>query len=72
MVFHFAQCAEEPFRDNPLTWNVFENNTIGIGSFTLTQLASIPIILIAIYMLITMDPDQANKKERLNLKARGR
>ena len=63
---------EEPFRDNPLTWNVFENNTIGIGSFTLTQLASIPIILIAIYMLITMDPDQANKKERLNLKARGR
>jgi hypothetical protein len=51
---------------------VFENTYIGIGFFTLTQLASIPIILIAIYMLITMDPDQANKKERLNLKARGR
>lgn len=63
---------EEPFRDNPLSWNVFENTTIGIGFFTLTQLASIPIILIAIYLLITMDPDQSQKKERLSLKARGR
>lgn len=63
---------EEPFRDNPLTWNVFENTTIGVGFFTLTQLASVPIILIAIYMLMTMDPDQADKKERLNMKARGR
>jgi phosphatidylglycerol---prolipoprotein diacylglyceryl transferase len=63
---------EEPFRDNPLTWNVFENTTIGIGFFTLTQLASIPIILIALYMLITMDPDQNDKKERLVMKARGK
>jgi phosphatidylglycerol---prolipoprotein diacylglyceryl transferase len=63
---------EEPFRDNPLSWNVFNNDPIGIGFFTLTQLASIPIILIAIYMLITMDPEQLEKKERLSMKARGR
>jgi phosphatidylglycerol---prolipoprotein diacylglyceryl transferase len=63
---------EEPFRDNPLSWNVYQNDAVGIGFFTLTQLASIPIILIAIYMLITMDPDQSDKKERLAMKARGR
>ena len=44
----------------------------GIGLFTLTQLASVVLILIALYMLFTIDPDQAERKERLNLKARGR
>jgi phosphatidylglycerol---prolipoprotein diacylglyceryl transferase len=69
----FRSLLEEPFRDNGnLTWHVYQNDAIGIGFFTLTQLASIPIILIAIYMLITMDPDQSEKKERLSLKARGR
>jgi len=63
---------EEPFRDNPLTWKIFENTSAGVGSFTLTQLASIIIVLIAAYMLLIMDPDREDKKERLAMKARGR
>lgn len=66
---------EEPFRDNPLFWQVYLAegvNQPGIGLFTLTQLASIPIILIAGYLLLTMDPDQPAKKERLSARARGR
>lgn len=51
---------EEPFRDNPLFWNVYENNAAGVGFFTLTQLASIPIILIAIYMLLTLRAEPAD------------
>ncbi|HKI56309.1 MAG TPA: prolipoprotein diacylglyceryl transferase [Trueperaceae bacterium] len=42
---------EEPFRDNPLFWKVYDNAQAGIGFFTLTQLASIPIVLFSIYML---------------------
>jgi len=30
---------------------------IGMGLLTLTQIASIPIVLIAIYVLATMQPD---------------
>ena len=63
---------EEPFRDNPLTWTIYENNSAGVGVFTLTQLASILIVLAAIYMLFTLDPDRVDKKERLTMKARGR
>lgn len=63
---------EEPFRDNPLFWNVYLNNSAGIGLFTLTQLMSIPLILIALYQLLVLDPDKAERKERLSLKARGR
>jgi phosphatidylglycerol:prolipoprotein diacylglycerol transferase len=44
---------EEPFRDNPLPWQVYLNDQAGVGIFTYTQLASIPIILIALYMLLT-------------------
>ena len=44
---------EEPFRDNPLAWNVYLNEATGVGLFTYTQLASIPIILVAIYMMLT-------------------
>ena len=33
---------EEPFRDNPLPWQVYLNEQAGIGLFTYTQLASIP------------------------------
>ena len=44
---------EEPFRDNPLPWQVFLNDSAGIGLFTYTQLASIPIILVAVYMMLT-------------------
>lgn len=46
---------EETFRLNPLAWNVYLSegrNAPGIGLFTTTQLASIPIILVAVYMLI--------------------
>ncbi|MEX2540501.1 MAG: prolipoprotein diacylglyceryl transferase [Trueperaceae bacterium] len=64
--------AEEPFRDNPLFWPVFLNESAGIGAFTLTQLVSIPIVLVAIYLLFTMDPDSADKRERLSMRARGR
>ncbi len=44
---------EEPFRDNPLPWQVYLDDRAGIGLFTYTQLASIPIILVALYMLLT-------------------
>lgn len=66
---------EEPFRDNPLFWNIYlasGPDQVGIGLFTLTQLASIPIMLIALYMLLVMDPDQQVTKERLVTRARGR
>jgi phosphatidylglycerol:prolipoprotein diacylglycerol transferase len=66
---------EEPFRDNPLFWNVYLADGLdqpGIGLFTLTQLFSIPIILVALYMLLVIDPDHVDKKERLTQKARGR
>lgn len=42
---------EEPFRLNPLWLRVYENNTLGIGFFTATQLFSIPLIVLAIVML---------------------
>jgi len=54
---------EEPFRDNPIFWNLYLSegvDKIGMGLLTLTQIASIPIVLIAIYVLATMQPD--NKK----------
>jgi phosphatidylglycerol:prolipoprotein diacylglycerol transferase len=66
---------EETFRDNPLYWNVFLSDGLhkaGIGFFTLTQLVSIPLILISLYMLWTMNPDRAEKKERLATRARRR
>lgn len=44
---------EEPFRDNPLPWQVYLNDATGVGLFTYTQLASIPIVLVAIYMMLT-------------------
>lgn len=63
---------EETFRDNPLPWNVYLNDTAGIGIFTLTQIVSIVIVLIALYLLLIMDPDTEDKKARLSRKARGR
>jgi phosphatidylglycerol:prolipoprotein diacylglycerol transferase len=63
---------EEPFRDNPLFWQVYLNEPAGVGLFTLTQLMSIPLILIAAYQLLIRDPDEIDRKERLALKARGR
>lgn len=63
---------EETFRDNPLPWNVFVNDSAGIGFFTLTQLVSVVIILVALYLLLTMNPDKEEKKDTLTRKARGR
>ncbi|MDZ7705362.1 MAG: prolipoprotein diacylglyceryl transferase [Trueperaceae bacterium] len=66
---------EEPFRDNPIFWNVYLAdglNQPGIGVFTLTQLASIPIILIALYILLVMNPDQGERRDKINKRARGR
>lgn len=63
---------EEPFRDNPLPWQVYLNPEAGVGLFTLTQLVSVPLILIALYQLLVMEPDLAEKRERINLRARRR
>ncbi|WP_027481482.1 prolipoprotein diacylglyceryl transferase [Deinococcus pimensis] len=49
--------GEETFRLNPLTWKVYLSegpNAPGIGLFTETQLASIPLVLISIYFLIRL------------------
>jgi phosphatidylglycerol:prolipoprotein diacylglycerol transferase len=48
---------EEPFRDNPLFWQLYLNDGAGIGILTLTQLVSIPIVLIALYALFVMEPE---------------
>lgn len=66
---------EEPFRDNPLFWQVWLSegfNAPGIGVFTLTQLISIPIVLVAVYALFVMDPEQEDKRDRMTQRARGR
>ncbi|AWR88166.1 MULTISPECIES: prolipoprotein diacylglyceryl transferase [Thermaceae] len=42
---------EEPFRLNPLWLSAYQNNQLGIGFFTATQLFSVPLILLAIWML---------------------
>lgn len=45
---------EEPFRDNPLAWNVYRADGLdqpGVGLFTVTQLASVALIVVAIWML---------------------
>ncbi len=47
--------VEEPFRLNPLWWPVYVNERAGIGFFTATQLASIPLIALALYMLWRMN-----------------
>jgi phosphatidylglycerol---prolipoprotein diacylglyceryl transferase len=42
---------EEPFRDNPLPWPAYLDAAGGVGLFTLTQLMSVPIVLVALYLL---------------------
>jgi phosphatidylglycerol---prolipoprotein diacylglyceryl transferase len=52
---------EEPFRDNPLFPQAFlaeGPNLPGIGLFTLTQLISVPLVLVAVYFLLTAEPIQ--------------
>ncbi len=42
---------EEPFRLNPLWLPVYQNDQLGIGLFTATQVVSVPLILLSWYML---------------------
>lgn len=42
---------EEPFRLNPLWWPLYNNIHFGFGLLTATQLVSIPLVILAIYML---------------------
>ncbi|WP_353513764.1 prolipoprotein diacylglyceryl transferase [Thermus sp. LT1-2-5] len=42
---------EEPFRLNPLWLPVYRNDELGIGLFTATQVVSLPLILLSLYML---------------------
>lgn len=56
---------EEPFRDNPLFWQVYLSegvNAPGVGLFTLTQLVSVPLILIALYMLLTQPTERSERQ----------
>lgn len=53
---------EEPFRDNPLYWNVYLDASGGVGLFTATQLASVVIVAVAWWLLLrrpTKDEDIA-------------
>ncbi len=43
--------VEETFRDNPLYLWGYVNPRLGIGLFTLTQIISVPLIILAAYML---------------------
>jgi phosphatidylglycerol---prolipoprotein diacylglyceryl transferase len=51
---------EETFRLNSVNVQVFVDNNLGIGLFTYTQIASIPLILIALWQLskIRKQPEQ--------------
>ena len=42
---------EEPFRDNPLLPQVYLDPVGGVGLLTLTQVFSVPLVLIALYLL---------------------
>lgn len=62
---------EEPFRDNPLYWHIFLREGLdqaGIGLFTLTQLVSVVLILVAAYLLwmagIGKKPEHSEAKVR--------
>jgi phosphatidylglycerol:prolipoprotein diacylglycerol transferase len=55
---------EEPFRDVPLPWKVVDPATHGYGLFTTTQLASVVLILVAIWGMT-----QLRKWERLRAEA---
>lgn len=64
---------EEPFRDNPLYWNVYLSEgpaQPGIGLFTLTQLVSVVLILVAAYLLWTAGTGKSSGKKEV--RARGR
>ena len=43
---------EEPFRDNPLPWQVYLDEAGGVGLFTATQLASVLIVAVCAWLLV--------------------
>ena len=43
--------VEEPFRDNPLMPQVYLDPAGGVGLLTLTQVVSVPLVLIGLYLL---------------------
>ena len=66
---------EEPFRDNPLFWEVLLRegpDAAGVGLFTLTQLVSLPLILLALYAMLVIGPEGPGKRDKLQRRARGR
>ncbi|MDQ3457710.1 MAG: prolipoprotein diacylglyceryl transferase [Deinococcota bacterium] len=67
---------EEPFRNNPLAWNAYLASGLsepGIGLFTVTQLFSVPIIFLALYMLLMLDPEAGhNEQKRALVRKRAR
>ena len=78
--FAFAQFAlwysilrstiEEPFRDNPLFWKVYLNDQVGIGGLTLTQIVSVPIILLAIYSLLVINSNRNVQSDQIAVRDR--
>ncbi len=52
---------EETVRDNPLIWPVYLNEKWGIGFFTLTQLVT-PFILILAYWMIRRVLNDSDKQ----------
>jgi len=49
---------EETFRDNPLYLWGYVNPMLGIGLFTLTQIISLPLIILAAYMLWRLNREE--------------
>jgi len=63
---------EETFRLNPVSWKVYVDEGLGrsgIGLFTDTQIASIPLVLIAVIMLVRLarQPEPALEPQRDDL-----
>jgi len=50
---------EEPFRLNPLWLPVYRNDELGIGLFTATQVVSLPLVLLSLYMLRRLGKGEA-------------
>ena len=56
---------EEPFRAVHWHWTVYNNEVLGIKVFTMTQLISIPLIIISIIMLYRAAKQHKSNMERL-------
>jgi len=65
---------EEPFRLNPLWVRVYENTSLGIGFLTATQIFTLPLIVLAIWMLwrLRRKPLEGLRPSPVSLEARPR